>query len=160
MLNSFSLNLLQAKAVYFSMISYFFHRRTFFLIALVVSIFAINSFAQNNEDEKDPVQLFNQGQDAHEKGDFKTAVKFYEEALKIAPEFPEAEFQKGSALQSLGRDAEAEKSYRRAIELRENWGLPMAGLGELLRKGRTHLFGCSTARIGATKVARKALNFT
>lgn len=132
MLNSFSLNLLQAKAVYFSMISYFFHRRTFFLIALVVSICAINSFAQNNEDEKDPVQLFNQGQDAHEKGDFKTAIKLYEEALKIAPEFPEAEFQKGSALQSLGRDAEAEKSYRRAIELRENWVLPMAGLGELL----------------------------
>ncbi|HRH43940.1 MAG TPA: tetratricopeptide repeat protein, partial [Pyrinomonadaceae bacterium] len=63
---------------------------------------------------------------------FRTALKFYEEALKIAPEFPEAEFQKGSALQSLGRDLEAEKSYRKATELKENWVLPLASLGELL----------------------------
>lgn len=84
------------------------------------------------DEEKDPVALFNKGQDAHEKGDLKTALDFYNEALKIAPEFPEAEYQKGSALKSLGQNAEAEKSFRKSTQLRENWILPLVGLGETL----------------------------
>ncbi|MDQ3179726.1 MAG: tetratricopeptide repeat protein [Acidobacteriota bacterium] len=76
--------------------------------------------------------LFNQGQDAHEKGDLQTALKFYDEAIKLAPEFPEAEYQRGNALQSLGKIAEAEKAFRRALELREDWTLPMTSLGALL----------------------------
>lgn len=86
------------------------------------------------QDENDPVKLFNQGQNAHEKGDFKKALEFYEKALEGYPEFPEAEYQKGAALQSLGKDKDAETSYRRAIELKEDWVLPMANLGELLVK--------------------------
>lgn len=133
MLKLTSLKLFQAKAVFITMASTFRHRFSL-LILIFTAIISLNNFAlsQSEEAEKDPVELFNKGQDAHEKGDFNSALKFYEEALKVAPEFPEAEFQKGSALQSLGRDAEAEKSYRRAIELRENWVLPMAGLGEIL----------------------------
>lgn len=84
------------------------------------------------DEQKDPVALFNQGQDAHEKGDLAKAIALYEEAIKIAPEFPEAEYQRGTALQSLGKDAEAEKAFRRAIGLRENWNLPMVNLGEVL----------------------------
>ena len=140
MLQLSSLNLLQAKAVFYSMTSFFNHRRCLVFSILIVSIiFTFNTlaFSQDEETEKDPVELFNQGQDAHEKGDLKTALKLYDEALKIAPEFPEAEFQKGNALQSLGRDTEAEKSFRRAIELRESWVLPMASLGEILvRNGK------------------------
>lgn len=98
---------------------------TFLLLALTLP-------ASSQDSAKDPVNLFNKGQDAHEKGDFKTALAFYEEAIKIAPEFPEAEYQKGSALKSLGKYAEAEKSFRRALELRENWSLPLVGLGEIL----------------------------
>lgn len=132
MVNFNSPNKIQTKAVFLLMTSLFF-QRYLILIPLISVIISLNIFVSaQTEDEKDPVQLFNQGQDAHEKGDFKTALKLYEEALKIAPEFPEAEFQKGSALQSLGRNSEAEKSYRKAIELRENWVLPMASLGEIL----------------------------
>jgi tetratricopeptide (TPR) repeat protein len=138
MLNFNSLKLLQAKAVLFSMKFFSAHRRSSILLTLIISLFiTFSTFSQTEDQPKDPVQLFNQGQDAHEKGDFKAALRFYEEALKLAPEFPEAEYQKGSALQSLGRETEAERSFRRALELRENWILPMTGLGEILvRQGK------------------------
>ena len=125
--------LLQAKAVFTSM-NVFFNHRQFLFFFLLASFLVISSYQPvfTQDEEKDPVQIFNQGQDAHEKGDFITAVKLYQEALKIAPEFPEAEFQRGNALQSLGQNNEAEKAFRRAIELRENWILPMTGLGETL----------------------------
>jgi tetratricopeptide (TPR) repeat protein len=131
MLNLSSLKISEAKADFISMDSFFNHRA----VLLFLSILFVFSFVQpiiSQDEEKDPVQLFNQGQDAHEKGDLTTALKFYEEALKIAPEFPEAEFQRGNALQSLNRDAEAEQAFKKAIELRENWVLPMTGLAEIL----------------------------
>jgi protein O-GlcNAc transferase len=84
----------------------------------------------------DPVKLFNQGQDAHAKKEYERAVEFYEEALKLKPEFAEAEFQKGAALVALKRTAEAEKSYRRAMELKPAWALPPAALGLLLVETR------------------------
>lgn len=97
-----------------------------FTIAYIFIIFVV-AFAQD-----DPVALYNKGQDAHERGDFLMAVKFYDEALKLVPEFPEAEFQKGSAFVSLKKVEDAEKSFRRAIELRPDWNLPLASLGTIL----------------------------
>jgi len=91
------------------------------------------SLAQDDEDaQAKAVMIFNQAQDAHEKGDLSAALKLYEEALKLAPEFPEAEYQRGNALLSLGKINEAEKAFRRAVELREDWTLPMSSLGSLL----------------------------
>ncbi|HEX8637507.1 MAG TPA: tetratricopeptide repeat protein [Pyrinomonadaceae bacterium] len=102
-------------------------------VSLVLLSLSIVSPAQEtSEDELDPVAIFNQGQDAHEKGDLAAAVKFYEQALKIAPEFPEAEFQRGGALLILGKRDEAEKSFRRAAALRPDWSPPLSSLGELL----------------------------
>jgi len=43
--------------------------------------------------ETDPIKLFERGQDAHAKGDTKLAIQLYEAAIKLKPEFPEAEFQ-------------------------------------------------------------------
>lgn len=104
-----------------------------FGIALLFFFCALPLFAQEDEpDQNAAVEFFNQAQDAHEKGDLQGAIKFYDEALKLAPEFPEAEYQKGSALLSLGKTADAEKSFRRAVELRDDWTLPMAGLGAIL----------------------------
>lgn len=107
---------------------------SFFLFS-IVAFGAVSIHAQEDTDEDDSgeaVALFNKGQDAHEKGDFETAIKFYDDALKLIPEFPEAEYQKGTAYLSLRKTGEAEKSFRRAIELREDWTLPMAYLGSLL----------------------------
>src|ERR1044071_4068160 len=72
----------------------------------------------------DPVKLFERGQNAHARGELEKALQFYEQALKVRPDFPEAEFQKGGALVSLGRLPEAEASFRRAISLKKNWSLP------------------------------------
>ena len=101
--------------------------------AILLAIFTIlitSSFAFSQDDEA--IKFFNQGQDAHEKGDLLAAVRSYEEALKIIPEFPEAEYQKGNALLALNKTDDAEKAFRRAIELREDWSLPLTALGALL----------------------------
>jgi tetratricopeptide (TPR) repeat protein len=80
----------------------------------------------------DPVKLFERGQNAHAKGNFEQALEFYEQAVKVKPDFPEAEFQRGNALISLSRLDEAEVAYRRAIDLKKNWSLPFSALGALL----------------------------
>lgn len=84
----------------------------------------------------DPVKLFQRGQDAQEQRNFELALKLYDEALKLQPEFPEAEYQRGTALISLGRPADADKAFRRAIEQRPDWALPQATLGGLLLTAR------------------------
>ncbi len=104
-----------------------------FLAILTFGALAITAQEDDDEDKSgEAVALFNQGQDAHEKGDLAAALKFYEDALKIIPEFPEAEYQRGNAFLSLKKYDEAEKSFRHALELREDWTLPMAQLGSLL----------------------------
>ncbi len=114
-----------------------FRRPILSALALFLFLFSANVFAQETKQnnvagQKDAAQIFNQGQDAHEKGDYKIAVKFYDEAIKLAPEFPEAEFQRGNALLALNETEKAEKAFRRALELRAEWTLPMTNLGALL----------------------------
>ena len=84
------------------------------------------------DDAADPVKVFNRGQDAHDKGDLQLALEFYEEALRMRPDFPEAEFQKAQALRGLQREPEAEQSYRRAAQLRPDWAMPPTALGMML----------------------------
>lgn len=80
----------------------------------------------------DPVKLFERGQNAHAHGELLKALEFYEEAIKVRPEFAEAEFQRGNALVGLERLPEAETAFRRAIEIRATWSLPYSALGSLL----------------------------
>src|SRR5688500_19956940 len=84
----------------------------------------------------DPIKLFERGQSAHARGDLEKALEFYEQALKVKPEFPEAEFQRGNALAALGKLAEAEGAFRRAIAQKKNWSLPHSALGALLMRSQ------------------------
>lgn len=84
------------------------------------------------DDATDPVRLFERGQSAHAHGELEKALGFYEQALKVRPEFPEAQFQRGNALASLNRLDEAESAFRAAISLKKNWLLPYSALGALL----------------------------
>lgn len=107
------------------------------LVCLTIALMLVTPFvarAQNGEDDRsgEAVALFNKGQDAHEKGDLKVAIENYEKALKVIPEFPEAELQRGSAYQSMGKLDEAEAAFRRAVELRGDWSLALANLGSML----------------------------
>jgi tetratricopeptide (TPR) repeat protein len=122
----------------FSMLYTQFSRQSIRFCAAVFFVslsFSAITFAQEEIDEQEsPVIIFNQGQEAHEKGDLQAAINSYEKALKLLPEFPEAEYQKGIALLALRKTDEAEKSFRRAVELRADWTLPMASLGLLLTR--------------------------
>jgi tetratricopeptide (TPR) repeat protein len=80
----------------------------------------------------DPVKLFERGQSAHGRGELEKALELYEEAIKVRPDFPEAEFQRGNVLVALKRKPEAETAFKRAIELRKDWPLPYTALGVLL----------------------------
>jgi tetratricopeptide (TPR) repeat protein len=89
------------------------------------------------DDATDPVRLFERGQAAHARGELERALGFYEQALKVRPEFPEAQFQRGNALAALDRLDEAETALRAAISLKKNWSLPHSALGALmLRRNR------------------------
>lgn len=121
----------------------FIHSRKRIAIVLaglvtVVAFFSMSALSQDDTDRsEEAVALFNKGQDAHEKGDLTAALDSYEKALKLIPEFPEAELQRGNAYQALGKLDDAERAFRRATELRENWSLALANLGSVLvRKGR------------------------
>src|SRR5215213_4584022 len=105
----------------------------FALLAVCASVSAqtVEAFG---DDAADPVRLFERGQSAHARGELEKALGFYEQALKVRPEFPEAEFQRGNALASLERTAEAEKAFRAAIALKKNWSLPHSALGALLMR--------------------------
>jgi superkiller protein 3 len=108
-----------------------------FALAFVAALVCAQRVAAQDDfddDAADPVKLFNKGQDAHAKKNYEQAVELYDEALKLRPDFPEVEFQKAGALIALGRAAEAEKSYRRAMELRPTWALPPAALGLMLAR--------------------------
>src|SRR5438105_1576321 len=119
------------------MLSRFRSRAIVFALAgAIVCVCAQRAAAQDTDEfgdaAADPVKLFNQGQEAHAKKEYERAVVFYDEALKLRPEFAEAEFQKANALVALKRPAEAEKSYRRAVALKPAWAPPAAALGLLL----------------------------
>jgi len=104
------------------------------LFLLLVGLLSLTATAQTDEfgdAAADPIKLFERGQDAHGRGEFEKALDYYNQALKLRPEFPEAEFQRGNALVSLSRFGEAEKSFRQAIELKKNWSLPYSSLCSL-----------------------------
>jgi tetratricopeptide (TPR) repeat protein len=91
-----------------------------------------------NDTGADPVKLFERGQNAHARGSagdpaqLAIALEFYDEALKVKPDFSEAEFQRANVLIALGRLDEAEVGLRRTLTLRKDWSLPLATLGALL----------------------------
>ncbi len=85
-----------------------------------------------DESTEKAIELFNKGQDAHEKRDYAFAIDLYGQALQLLPSFPEAEFQRANAYVAIGKLPDAERSFRRAVELRGDWSLAVSGLGSVL----------------------------
>lgn len=107
-------------------------------LLLMVMVFVTNQSIRSQETPPAPtdqaISLFEQGQDEHSKGNFAKAIELYEQATKLLPEFAEAEFQKGNAYLSIGKPQDAEKAFRRAIEIRGDWTLALAALGTVLER--------------------------
>jgi tetratricopeptide (TPR) repeat protein len=105
-------------------------------IPILFCAFAVSTAAAQTQDvsdsETDPVKLFERGQDAHAKHDYKTAILLYESAIKLKPEFPEAEFQRAIALLAVDRKDEAIQGFKRAVDLRPDWELAYAKFGVAL----------------------------
>ncbi|MEO8648196.1 MAG: tetratricopeptide repeat protein [Acidobacteriota bacterium] len=104
------------------------------LIAAAIAAAAFSVVAQEDSDDRsgEAIALFNQAQDAHEKGELDKAIAGYQKALTIIPQFPEAELQLANAYLSQGKKDDAEKALRRAVALREDWSPALASLGALL----------------------------
>lgn len=112
-------------------------RRLSALMIAVMTIFGSSlvpspAHAQSEEDQTEAIRLFNVAQDSHEKGDLTRAIEIYTEALEKFAEFPEAAFQRGMAQRQLGRSADAEKSFRLAIEMNPEWSLALTSLATVL----------------------------
>jgi tetratricopeptide (TPR) repeat protein len=102
------------------------------MLCLLTLALGTASGQTNGLDQDDPVKLFERGQDAHAKNDFKTAIEFYDAAIRLKPEFPEAEFQRAMALLFSNRKDEALKGFNRAAELRPDWAFAYARFGSQL----------------------------
>ena len=107
--------------------------QTIVVLMLSFTLFANVALGQEDNDApQNAIAIFNQAQEAHEKGDLPAAILLYDKAIALVAEFPEAEYQKGDAYLSLGKMDEAEKSFRLALLHREDWSLALARLGEVL----------------------------
>ena len=68
-------------------------------------------------------------------GKLPEAVTQYEQALRINPDFPEAHFNLGLALEKLGRTPEAIAHYRQAVKLQPDF-LPATSALARLQAGQ------------------------
>ena len=105
------------------------------VVAISIALCGQLTFAQAGDPadgESDPVKLFEQGQDAHAKNDYQKAIVLYEAAIKLKPEFPEAEFQRAMALLAVNRKADALGSFKRAVALRPTWAIAYSKFGTFL----------------------------
>lgn len=120
-----------------AMIKFFQIMKFKFHVAFIIT-FLLFSVQILKAQESDPIAIFNLGQDAHEKGDYKKAIELYEEALRLLPDFPEAEYQRAAALIELGKLDDAETGLRKVLELRPDWSLPMVTLASVLVSKRSY----------------------
>jgi tetratricopeptide (TPR) repeat protein len=98
-------------------------------VALMLSFQVVRAQA---DDDNDPGKLFEKGQDAHAKSDYRHAIELYDAALKLKPEFPEAEFQRAVALLATNRSKEAIEGFTRAVTLRPDWAQAYSVFGSQL----------------------------
>lgn len=102
------------------------------MLSLMAIVFFVQSAPAQSDDENDPVKLFEKGQDAHARNDYKRAIELYDAAIKLKPEFPEAELQRAMALLSSNRKPEAIEGFKRTVTLRPDWALAYAKFGTVL----------------------------
>jgi len=108
------------------------NRKVIYALGLLTILLCFQPALAQSDDDNDPVKLFEKGQDAHGKRDFKKAIELYEAAIKLHPEFPEAEFQRAMALLATDHPKEAIEGFHRAVNLRPDWATAYATFGRTL----------------------------
>jgi tetratricopeptide (TPR) repeat protein len=110
-------------------------------VLILISTCGQHALAQSDDPangETDPIKLFERGQDAHAKGDTKLAIQLYEAAIKLKPEFPEAEFQRAMILVVTNHQDEAIDGFKRAVAMRPGWAIAYSKFGNELAFFGTH----------------------
>jgi tetratricopeptide (TPR) repeat protein len=74
---------------------------------------------------------FDQGQNAQQRGDLNSAVKFYTAAIAADASLFQAYYQRATALVGLGREAEAQADLKKVTELEPNFARAHRGLGQM-----------------------------
>ena len=86
------------------------------IIGLVIQLFVASCMCMGDNSEK-AFEYYNKGCDYYNKGDYATAVEYFDKALEIDPNYVEAWNIKAIALLELERYDEAIKCYDKLIEL-------------------------------------------
>lgn len=108
-------------------------------IAFVILLIASFASAQTRGDSKqEAAHAFEEGQNAHQRGDLTLAVRFYSSAIEADPTLFQAYYQRANALVQLSREAEAEADFKKAVEINPSFARAHRGLGRvLLDRGMT-----------------------
>src|SRR5215216_4477157 len=109
------------------------------LLLLTPSVaLAQSSNVRSVDTKQSAAAAFEEGQNAQQRGDLNSAVKFYSGAISSDPTLFQAYYQRATALIALGKETEAEADLKRTIELRPDFARAHRGLGQLfLDRGLT-----------------------
>lgn len=75
---------------------------------------------------------FERGQNAQQRGELDSAVRFYTNAITSDPTLYQAHYQRATALIALGRDKEAEADLKKVIEAKPDFARAHRALGQIL----------------------------
>ncbi|UXM84179.1 protein kinase domain-containing protein [Methanococcus aeolicus] len=96
-----------------------------------------NIFNKDEDTDEDADTWYNKGNEYYELGKYNEAIKCYDKALQLNPNYAEVWNNKGAALDDLGKYKEAIKCYDKALQLnpnnanaRNNKGLALGDLGK------------------------------
>lgn len=104
-----------------------------FIILLISSPLAAQSHHSTApKDKQNAAQAYEEGQNAHERGDLGSAIRHYTTAITADPALFQAYYQRAVALLALGRDSDAIVDLRRVIELETRFARAHRALGKLL----------------------------
>jgi tetratricopeptide (TPR) repeat protein len=100
-----------------------------FLTAQVVS--GQSARATSDGGKHSAAAAFEQGQNAQQRGDLNSAVRFYTTAIAADASLFQAYYQRAIALLGLGREAEAQADLRKVTEIEPGFARAHRGLGQM-----------------------------
>lgn len=95
------------------------------------SVSAQSTRATSDGGKHSAVAAFEEGQNAQQRGDLNSAVRFYTTAISADASLFQAYYQRATALLGLGREAEAQADLKKVTELQPDFARAHRGLGQL-----------------------------